>query len=643
MPLTTNIDFNDLLRILDGELRLITPTDPEGDSLSGDLSRNSSLATRFFQLTHDYLVPSLREWLTRKQKETRRGRAELKLAERSASWNAKPERRYLPTLIEWLYFRSFTSPANWSSNERRMMGNAKRILATTWLIGMASVSAIIIPSLHRYQSREREFVLQQVRTAVDAAANSRGVALPHSIRDLKQYPQSLVVDELKSRINNEDAFPNLGLTCALAEFGTVDSEFLVAQVDTVSDEDASNLLMALKSDSNAALKHLKLAASVSTENKQWEHKAKLSILALHLDDVEIVAEMCRVKGQSDLTQRSVFIDVFSRWDLDTYSLATLIDNDDQQDFRSGMCLAVGQMPVKYLSPKEIARWQDLAAQWYSRKSDAGTHSASVWLLRKLESVVPKVGSSSDAEILNDWYETTTGLTMLRIPDGESVYDPGTKVRSFWMCDREVSIANFELFLTDPDLTADEKPTKSPQAHSKTSPSIDHPVQQVSWYDAVLFCNWLSRKEGLDVAYKKIGKSNLPSVYQGRTSPDVWATDLRANGYRLPTTHEWMRACHADTVTTFSSGNDEVLQTQYAHFRASACLVCGEKMPNGFGLFDLEGNVSEWLTDDDVDREQIRQVGGGAFNRVVADQLVLLNTATAEDESYVIGFRPVRRN
>ena len=90
-------DFNDLLRILDGELRLITPTDPEGESLSNS-ARHSSLSTRYYQLTHDYLVPSLREWLTRKQRETRKGRAELRLTERAAIWSEKRENNLGPSV-----------------------------------------------------------------------------------------------------------------------------------------------------------------------------------------------------------------------------------------------------------------------------------------------------------------------------------------------------------------------------------------------------------------------------------------------------------------------------------------------------------------------------------------------------------------
>jgi serine/threonine protein kinase len=94
-------DFDDLIRILDGELRLITPTDPEGEQTEESQTQVRAGA-KYYQLTHDYLVHSLREWLTRKQKETRRGRAELLLADRAAVWNARPENRQLPSLLHFL-------------------------------------------------------------------------------------------------------------------------------------------------------------------------------------------------------------------------------------------------------------------------------------------------------------------------------------------------------------------------------------------------------------------------------------------------------------------------------------------------------------------------------------------------------------
>ena len=97
-------DFDDLIHILDPELRLITPTDPEGkDGRSASQRRRARRGT-YYQLTHDYLVHSLRDWLTRKQKETRRGRAELLLADRAAVWNARPENRQLPSLLAMVQY-----------------------------------------------------------------------------------------------------------------------------------------------------------------------------------------------------------------------------------------------------------------------------------------------------------------------------------------------------------------------------------------------------------------------------------------------------------------------------------------------------------------------------------------------------------
>jgi eukaryotic-like serine/threonine-protein kinase len=119
-------DFADLLRILDSDIRLLTPTDPEGKEGADESASQVQAGEKYYQLTHDYLVPSLRDWLTRKQKETRRGRAELRLAERSALWNAKPETRHLPAWWEWLNIRLFTRKKDWTPPQRQMMRKAGR-------------------------------------------------------------------------------------------------------------------------------------------------------------------------------------------------------------------------------------------------------------------------------------------------------------------------------------------------------------------------------------------------------------------------------------------------------------------------------------------------------------------------------------
>jgi serine/threonine protein kinase/formylglycine-generating enzyme required for sulfatase activity len=119
-------EFDRLLRILDAELRLVTPTDPEGPLSCEEQPAPAAPGGLFYQLTHDYLVPSLRQWLTRKQRETRRGRAELRLAERAALWNAKPEHQRLPPWWEWANIRLLTRKRDWTGPQDRMMKWATR-------------------------------------------------------------------------------------------------------------------------------------------------------------------------------------------------------------------------------------------------------------------------------------------------------------------------------------------------------------------------------------------------------------------------------------------------------------------------------------------------------------------------------------
>lgn len=133
-------DFDDLIRILDSEIRLITPTDPEGKEEEA-ASQVVQPGDKYYQLTHDYLVPSLREWLNRKQKETRRGRAELLLADRASVWNARPENRQLPSLWQWCSIRWLTAKKNWTLPQRKMMRKATRYHAVR---GFVVASCLIL-------------------------------------------------------------------------------------------------------------------------------------------------------------------------------------------------------------------------------------------------------------------------------------------------------------------------------------------------------------------------------------------------------------------------------------------------------------------------------------------------------------------
>lgn len=130
-------DFDALLRILDSELRLISPTEPDGVSTSTNATPNLAVDGKFFHLTHDYLVPSLQSWLTRKQRETRAGRAELVLAERDAAWKVSPTSRSLPSFSEWLNILAFTG--------RRARYDGAQVLSASFkYYGSRAVLTIVI-------------------------------------------------------------------------------------------------------------------------------------------------------------------------------------------------------------------------------------------------------------------------------------------------------------------------------------------------------------------------------------------------------------------------------------------------------------------------------------------------------------------
>ena len=123
-----------------------------------------------------------------------------------------------------------------------------------------------------------------------------------------------------------------------------------------------------------------------------------------------------------------------------------------------------------------------------------------------------------------------------------------------------------------------------------------PVEQVTWFDAIEFCNKLSKMEGLMQVYEITGRE--PEEGYPITAAIVTPTWTN-NGYRLPTEAQWEYACRAGTTTDWHFGDDEDKLVDYAWYDANASSMThevGKKDPNRFELYDMHGNVQEWCWD-----------------------------------------------
>ncbi|MEN3310277.1 MAG: hypothetical protein V7603_6479 [Micromonosporaceae bacterium] len=109
-----------------------------------------------------------------------------------------------------------------------------------------------------------------------------------------------------------------------------------------------------------------------------------------------------------------------------------------------------------------------------------------------------------------------------------------------------------------------------------------PVEGVSWWNAVRFCNALSQREGVSPAYR---------VYAGVEDVE-W--DQSADGYRLPTEAEWEHACRAGTAGARYGQLDEI--AWYRGNSQERMHEVGGRRPNAWGLYDMLGNVWEWCWD-----------------------------------------------
>ena len=215
------------------------------------------------------------------------------------------------------------------------------------------------------------------------------------------------------------------------------------------------------------------------------------------------------------------------------------------------------------------------------------------------------GNSTPEHVPREEQATNTvGITMVPIPGGSFVMgDNRAAADSTETPARQVAVAPF--YISAHEITQAQWTAVMGNNPSKFR-DPRRPVEQVSWLDAQAFVQELNRREG-------------------------------TNRYRLPTEAEWEYAARAGSTTRYSFGDDAALLDRYAWFGGapgSGTRAVGRKDPNAWGLYDVHGNVWEWVQDCWHDNYRGAPANAGVFPGGDCTLHVLRGGAWDSDPDYV---------
>ena len=199
--------------------------------------------------------------------------------------------------------------------------------------------------------------------------------------------------------------------------------------------------------------------------------------------------------------------------------------------------------------------------------------------------------------------TVTGDTKYASSDDDYIFVAGRTVTisDMYVCDHEVTQAEYEKYC--------KYGSSSPS--SSKGDGDNYPAYYVNWYDAIVYCNLRSIDEDLTPAYK-IGEETDPAKWSGivvdsenkycgpSENNDTWNAltyNKEADGYRLPTEAEWEWLARGGENYTYAGSNtvDDVAWYK-ENTNDTGTREVKTKAPNGYGLYDMSGNVYEWCYD-----------------------------------------------
>jgi formylglycine-generating enzyme required for sulfatase activity/tetratricopeptide (TPR) repeat protein len=346
-------------------------------------------------------------------------------------------------------------------------------------------------------------------------------------------------------------------------------------------------------------------------------QASAAAALLHLGEQSAVWPLLRHTHTPNV--RSFLVQNLAAYDVPASIVVKRLEEETDVSVRRALLLALGEYSSEQLSDETRAALLPRLLSWYRDDPDPGVHGAVDWLLRhgkegpkprKLDWNQAAAMKAIDQELSKQargdrrWYVSKSGQTFTVFPGpvefqmgspsdeptrhSSELLHPRRIPRSFALASKTVTVEQFHRFLSDVQ-------QRYPGAISHTylakySPDDDGPMIAMNWFDAAMYCRWLSEQEGMpedQMCYPPI-----PEIRPGVKLP---ADHLTRTGYRLPTEAEWEYACRAGAATSRFYGDSDELLSGYAWYvknSSDRAWPVGQLKPNDFGLFDVLGNAFE---------------------------------------------------
>jgi formylglycine-generating enzyme required for sulfatase activity len=375
--------------------------------------------------------------------------------------------------------------------------------------------------------------------------------------------------------------------------------------------------------------------SAASPNDMASQRANIAIALLRLGAGERLWPF--LKESPDPRVRSYVIDRFAALRCDPETLLSHLDTEPDHTVRAALWLGLGGFDETALPRERRGQLMPMIQTVYRQDPSAAVHAAARWLLTKwgVEDLsLPPDQVFGDANKDKKWYVNSVGQTLVRIrgpvtfmmgplPEEprRQMYEQRQEAQinySFDIAMTEVTVGQFRQYLAERG-----------RGGEFADRQADLPAPKITWYDAVEFCNWLSKAEGISPDQYCYEPNNERKYGHGMK---VVADYQRRIGYRLPTEVEWEFACRAGSDASRCYGDAEELLPRYAWYAFNApedYAPVARLLPNLFGLFDMHGNSAEWCQNpmrldeprhearpsvDIVDSDTYRAVrGGSVFN------------------------------